>query len=290
MGRQLLTSAVVAAVSCGFVAAAPATPNVRTVVDRANRWVEQFERDFIAVVADEQYDQVASDGAGGEERRRIQSELLFLRPEAGENWVAVRNVLSYSDDDNEPVAVPNSRDRLTRAIAGARVDGRGALRRLADESARFNIGGLARNFNTPTFALQFLDDAHRDRFRFRIEGPEQISGDAVWPLAYKERSHPTMVQANFRDTELAGRIWTRATDGAIVRTRLELSAKPRAGLGGLDTTITVEYRRDDKLDRPVPASMQEAYVDRTAGRRVNATAVYSNYRVFETSARIVSPE
>jgi hypothetical protein len=266
-------------------------PDVRTVVDRAGRWVEQFERDFIAVVADEQYDQFASDGAdAGRMHRLISSELLFLRPETGESWVAVRNVLSYVDDGEATVEVPNSRDRLTRALAEGRRDGRTALRRLADESARFNIGELARNFNTPTLALQFLDDAHRDRFRFRLGGSESISGEDVWRLEYQERRHPTLIQANFRDVELAGRIWTRASDGAIVRTRLELDAKARGDHSGLHTTITVEYASDEKLNRLVPASMQEDYVERGGDHHVSATAVYSNYRVFQTSARVLSPQ
>jgi hypothetical protein len=286
MFRPLL--AMVAAIGAVLVNA-PAVPNLRAVVDRAGRWVESFERDFISVVADERYDQFASNqGEADREHRQIRSELLFLRPEAGESWVAVRNVLSYTDDGEPTVEVPNSRDRLMSVLAAGRLNGRTALRRLADESARFNIGGMARNFNTPTLALQFLDDAHRDRFRFRIDGGERIAGDDVWRLAYKERSHPTIVQANFRDTELEGQIWTRASDGAIVRTHLELTAKPRGELSGLVTTITVEYSHDEKLDRMVPSSMQEEHVG--GGHRVSGSAVYSNYRVFETSARVVSPQ
>ena len=279
------------AVSGALLFGAPAGPDVRKVVERAGRWVEQFERDFISVVADEQYEQLASDGAGVVDlHRRLRSELLFLRPEAGESWVAVRNVLSYADDGEPAIEVPNSRDRLTRALSVGRSDGRTALRRLADESALFNIGELARNFNTPTLALQFLDDAHRDRFRFRFDGAEQISGEDLWRLAYQEREHPTMIQANFRDTELVGRIWIRASDGAIVRTRLELTAKPRAAFSGLHTVITVEYATDEKLNRLVPATMQEDYLESGGGHRVTGNAVYSNYRVFETSARVVSPQ
>jgi|KBSMisStandDraft_5_1062788.scaffolds.fasta_scaffold00059_5 hypothetical protein len=288
---RLLVALAVASSSVAIAVGDAKAPNVRTVVERASRWVEQFERDFIAVVADEQYDQFASDGTGTDRsRRQIQSELLFLRPETGENWLAVRNVLSYADDGEPPVVVPNSRERLTRALAGGRANGRTALRRLADESARFNIGGMARNFNTPTFALQFLDNAHRDRFRFRLEGAEHLSGDEVWRLSYKEREHPTIVQANFSDTELAGSIWTRASDGAVFRTHVQLTAKARGDLRGLDTIITVDYTRDEKLDRVVPARMQEDYVEHDGDRRVSGTAVYSNYRVFETSARIVSPQ
>jgi hypothetical protein len=292
MNKRLTTcAATIVVFSTAFVAGVSPEPNVRGVLDRASRWVEQFERNFVAVVADEQYQQFAFDGVAAKpSHRQIDSELLFMRPEAGENWMAVRNVLSYADDGEPPVAVPNSRDRLTRALGGQRAAGRTAVRRLADESARFNIGGLARNFNTPTFALQFLDKAHRDRFKFRLEMREKISDQDAWPLAYKEREHPTIVQANFSDTELMGRIWTRESDGAVLRTRLELTAKPRAGLRGLETVITVEYRLDEKLDRLVPANMQEDYVERDGSRRVSATAVYSNYRVFETSARILAPE
>jgi hypothetical protein len=266
-------------------------PNVRSVVDRAARWVEQFERDFISVVADEHYDQFSSNGpASARLHREIRSELLFMRPEAGESWVAVRNVLSYADDGDSSIEVPNSRDRLTRVLAGGNRDGRNAIRRLADESARFNIGELARNLNTPTLALQFLDDAHRDRFKFRLDGGEQIAGDDVWRLVYQERRHPTIVQANFRDIELAGRIWTRASDGAIVRTMLELDAKAGDNHTGLQTIITVEYVRDEKLNRPVPASMHEEYIEHGGDHHVTATAAYSNYRVFETSARVLSPQ
>jgi hypothetical protein len=266
-------------------------PSVRTVVDRAARWVELFERDFISVVADEHYDQFATNGQPDARlHRQIRSELLFLRPESGESWVAVRNVLSYADDGETPVEVPNSRDRLTRVLANGSADGRNAIRRLADESARFNIGELARNLNTPTLALQFLDDAHRDRFKFRLDGSEQISGEDVWRLTYQERRHPTIVQANYRDIELTGRIWTRASDGAVVKTMLELDAKASSDHTGLRTTITVEYARDEKLNRPVPASMHEDYAERGGDHHVGADAVYSNYRVFQTSARVLSPQ
>src|SRR5215470_2208872 len=101
--------------SGALVFGAAARPSVRTVVDRANRWVEQFERDFITVVADERYDQHASSAPEAPPAHRLlRSELLFLRPEAGEGWAAVRNVLSYTDDGRQTVDVPNSRDRLAR--------------------------------------------------------------------------------------------------------------------------------------------------------------------------------
>ncbi len=283
---------VLALASAAAMSAAPARPDVRAVVERAGRWAAQFERDFTTVIADEVYDQVVErSNTPGVRRRRIRSELLFVRNERGDAWSSVRNVLSYQDGEKNPsVDVPNSGDRLTRALetpAGGRLS---ALRRLADESARFNIGTIQRNFNTPTLAMQFVDEMHRWRFKFRVEESDVVAGEATWPLSYREREHPTLIRANLRDTELSGRIWTRASDGAIVRTRMDLAAKPNGPYGALSTTVTVDYQQDAKLGMLAPIHMEEEYRDASGNEQISGTAVYSNYRVFETSARVISPQ
>jgi hypothetical protein len=260
-------------------------PGLKTALDRAGRWVQQFEQRFITVIADEVYDQTVANGVDVPAHRRIRSDLLFMREGARRSWSAVRNVLSYADADGPAHEVPNSADRLTRALEQA--DGRMMLGRLADESARFNIGHVARNFNTPTFVLQLLDEDNRWRFRFRLDGAETIAGDEAERLSYREREHPTLVKANFRDTELSGRIWVRASDGAVLRTTLALEARPNRGLPAVTTTVDVDYAYDGKLGMMAPSRMDERYV--SADENVSGTAVYANYRVFETSARVVSP-
>jgi hypothetical protein len=50
-----------------------------------------------------------------------------------EKWLTVRNVLAV-----DGVTVPDSRDRLTAALADSNPDRLPRLRRLRDESARFN--------------------------------------------------------------------------------------------------------------------------------------------------------
>jgi hypothetical protein len=285
-GPALATAAVAGA----LLVAAPAKARVGDVVQRAAQWVQRFERDFITVIADETYDQsVSHTGRPGVQQRQIRSELLFMRVETDASWFAVRNVLSYADEGKPAVNVLNSRDRLTDAIDDNRSGGRSALRRLADEGARFNIGGVARNFNTPTLALQFLDDAHRARFKFQLQELEPVGADQAWRMSYEERRHPTLIQANFRDTELSGRIWTRVSDGAVLRTKMDLEAGSRAGYSGLSASITIDYMQDAKLGTMVPARMEERYVE-GLGETVLGAAVYSNYRVFETSARVVAPQ
>ncbi len=278
-----------AAVAGALLAGAPAKESLETVLARSALWVEQFEHDFVTVIADETYDQVVSRQPVGNDHRSIRSELVFMRGDAGDTWVAVRNVLSYVDADKPPVNVLNSRDRLAKALEDDRAGGHTALRRLADESARFNIGRTVRNFNNPTLALQLLDETHRARFKFKLEGAESLGGDSAWRLSYDERVHPTLIKANEMDTELFGHIWVRASDGAVLRTELRLNANARAGYASLKTTVTVNYARDVKLGVMVPVRMEEEYVG-GRGENIRGTAVYSNYRVFETSARLVTDE
>jgi hypothetical protein len=288
-GRASASVALAAVLVAGVRAA---DDPLKPIVERSGRWVQQFEQDFITVIADETYDQFVSRAKmPGRVHRRIQSEMLFMRGgEAADSWVSARNVRSYTDEGGETIEIPNSRDRLRDAIESDRSGGHTAVRRLADESARFNIGGIGRNFNTPTLALQFLDDGHRKRFKFRLMGSETIGGDSAWRLAYEERSHPTIIKANELDTDLAGLIWTRRSDGAVLRTRMELIAAPRGFYSGIKTIVTVEYGLDGKLRTMVPVRMDEQYLEREGGdQRIEGTAVYSNYRVFETSGRLVTP-
>ena len=287
-GSAVATAAVAGALLVG----APAKEKLDVVLDRTARWVQQIERDFITVIADETYDQsVTRTSRPGVQLRHLQSELLFMRTDRDASWFAVRNVLLYADEGKPPVNVLNSPDRLADALASSRSDGRSALRRLADEGARFNIGRILRNFNTPVLALQFLDDSHRVRFRFRLQGSEMIGPDDAWRLSYSERRHPTIIQANFADTELSGQIWSRVSDGAVLRTKMELTTPSHIGYSGLHTSITVAYAYDAKLGTMAPARMDEDYVEsRDAGETDHGTAKYSNYRRFETSARVVPPQ
>ena len=289
MARRAVVSIALAAL---VVAGAHASEPVGPIVERTGRWVQQFEQDFITVIADETYGQFVSHKTlpgrgGGTDRRKIRSELLFMRGGDPPEWLAVRNVLSYTDEGRMTFEIPNSRDRLRDAVESG--GGRVALRRLADESSRFNIGRIARNFNTPTLPLQFLDEGHRDRFKFKLLGSETIGGEQAWRVAYQERGHPTIITANGRDTDLSGVIWTRTSDGAVLRSQMKLIAGPQGLYGGITTTITVEYTFEQKLHRMVPARMEEQYLERDGDQRIEGVAEYSNYRVFETSGRLVTP-
>jgi hypothetical protein len=75
----------------------------------------------------------------------------------------------------------------------------------------------------------------------------------------------------------------------VVRTRLQ------AQIPSSETVISVdvEYRRDGKFDMWVPSRMLESYEHRCQSavlEGISCVATYSNFRLFETSGRIVVPK
>ena len=52
-------------------------------------------------------------------------------------------------------------------ITGAVAAGDAQIVRINEESARYNIGNIYRNFNTPALALMFLEPEVQPRFKFR---------------------------------------------------------------------------------------------------------------------------
>ena len=69
-----------------------------------------------------------------------------------------------SRSDGKPVR--DRQQRLTSASWMARPRPSG-IQRIIDESARYNIGTIERNVNTPTLPLLFLEPANQRRFRFK---------------------------------------------------------------------------------------------------------------------------
>jgi hypothetical protein len=86
-------------------------------------------------------------------------------------------------------------------------------------------------------------------------------------------------------------LWVIPSDGTVVRTHLVVSGFTGAASSA---EVDVQYRRDPRLDMWVPAEMSEFYeatVRNLTTRdieqaRATATATYSQFRRFETSARI----
>jgi hypothetical protein len=271
------------------------------ILERAGRYVREFEDAFAIVVSDEQYEQKAVVlGDGGRrlsgETRRIQSEMLFAWLPEQQSWMTARNVLAVNRS-----AVPDSKYRIDAALMPAEgSDRRTRLRRLRDEGARFNLGRIYRNFNDPTLVLQFLDPVYQPRFTFAVLGTDKVNGVEAWKLSFTERVLPTVIQTPTIDLPSSGVVWIEHASGAVARTTLTLTDSST----NMHAQITVEYRFNSKLGVTVPTRMTEEYTQTilanmapagepqrvmTVRERIECVATYSNFRRFETTARMIVP-
>jgi hypothetical protein len=275
-------------------------PPPAEILARVGDYVRRFETDFAIIISDERYDQRDVVFADGRMRSRmeraIRSETLLAWVPEQQSWLTARNVLSV-----DGAAVTDSKVRLDAALAENTPDTRARLRRLRDEGARFNVGRIYRNFNDPTLVMQYLDPAYQPRFAFTVLGADRIGGVEAWKIAFAERSRPTLIQTPTVDLLSTGTIWVGRADGSVVRTMLTVMD----ALSNTTAQIDVDYRLDSKLGIRVPARMSESYEQQalenvapagapqrliTRRERIECVATYSNYRRFETSGRLVSPQ
>ena len=193
--------------------------------------------------------------------------------------------------------LPDRDERLADVLMAS--EGRyDEARRLSDESARFNIGSIERNFNVPTTTLFFFIRDNHGRFKFAAR---RVMDDGTWEISFRETSTPTLIRTpDGSSVHVSGTLFVRPDTGIVVRTVLAMEmiagrgATPRRGTGQVDVT----YRRVEDLKMWLPASMDERFEasqQMPPGRngsvpapwdRVSGHAEYSDYRQFTTSVRI----
>ena len=267
-------------------------PALVDLTARAGAYVERFSSEFASLLGDERYEQQFVTGPPlRTPSRLLLSEVLFVWLAEERSWLTARIVKAV---DSKPVS--DSVTRLERLIADTSTSWPERMRLLRDEGARFNIGRLERNFGDPTLALQFLAPETQERFEFKLEGRERIRDQMSWRVSFKERAHPTLVQSSGRDVLASGDVWLADQDQSVVQTRVFFLDRH------FDLRITadirVTYRSEPRLGIWLPAEMREIYQQNGRGiddarvvsfnDRVECIATYSNFRRFETEARLVN--
>jgi hypothetical protein len=288
-----LLMAMIAATAVPMALASQA-PSLGEVIKRVTVYAEHYGPRLASIVAEEHYTQwveresgTAGDSSLGDERRVIRSDFVLTRPDDAE-WVAFRDAFEV-----DGLAVRGREDRLVALLSAGGDSAWQKAAAIANESARYNIGSglITRNINVPTFPIQLLRSEHRERFGF--SRPKQAGdGDSRlpatradvpprWEVEYRERRRPTIVrQRSGEDQPLRGTISVDPATGEVWASHLTWERGP----GG---HISVTYDRVPDVDTLVPVRMVEEY---RAGRTViRGEAVYSNFRRFRTSARVLSP-
>lgn len=319
MGSRLLAVATVAVVTAVGLRLQAAQPSLEQVLQRMAAYASNYGEKASLIVAVEKYVQ-----RFGEERpRQLVAEFAIVKAPGG--WVGYRDVVEVNGEK-----VADRRDRLVSILTDPSADSR-LVRRLSDESARYNIGPISRNFNVPTTVLLLFQPENLARFTFKRAGTDRINSTETWKIEFTEVKSPTFTMTRAgRDVPMAGIVWVVPADGTVVRTRMRLKnfadattataqggpqfvapdVTDRPGTGrqrptfdvGVRTIETsaefaVTYRWYPEFAMWLPANMSELYegpIQLGKGLpitgRANTAATYSDFRQFQTGAKINVPQ
>lgn len=206
-------------------AAAQDRPPLPPELQKLGEYVAAYGEKASVMVAVEKYTQSVTTAETGMLRpRRIVADFAIVKTSGG--WVGYRDVVQVN---NEKIA--DRQDRLLKLLTEPGAD-TSELFRIANESARYNIGPVVTNMNVPTTTLFFFHPKDLHRFTFVRKGTKRIESVDTVEFAFKETTTPTLVaKRDGTDVPIEGTLWIHPADGAVVRTRLRIR-------GFLDTTTT----------------------------------------------------
>ncbi len=256
------------------------------LLKRAGTAIVSYTKQLTNIVAEERYVQkyhtIVDAGMVGslyyEPVRVLESDFLLIWLPQSNSWIEFRDVYLV---DGKPVR--ERRNRLEALFLKPSSDSVIRARDIMAESARYNIGGMERDFNTPTFALRVLNPSNLGRFRFRLNGEETIAGVNTCKIEFQEFQKPTLVRNVETGSDLfsTGNLWIEPKSGQIIQTFFCISSER----SNMRTKITVLFKMDAKLGIWAPAEMTEIY-DRPRSPGVGGiecVATYSNYRQFQVT-------
>jgi hypothetical protein len=272
--------------------AAAQEPSLDTVLKRAAAYVAELDEKLSAIVAEESYVQqfqnqstrASSDSTAFINRRELKSDFLLVKPPGSDRFVEFRDVFEV---DSRPVR--DRQERITKLFLEEGESDR--ARAIVEESARYNIGNIPRNINTPMLTLLFLQEDNQPRFRFRRARsnlPELSDltfvgrGGAslfrvqtgVWVVEYRETQANTIIQGTSGgDFPAKGRFWIDPETGAVLISELVMEK------GDIRAVIDVRYQSEPLFGVRVPVAMHERY--RARSDRVEGIANYGKFRQFQ---------
>ena len=283
-GLGLTLLAIASVIRTPWLQAAPG-PDLGAVLARAGDYASRYAASVSAIVADETYEQryFTPRESGPTQTRVLRSEVLIAQLPVDVKWLMYRDVLSVDGR-----AVTDERGRLERIFRES--SSSDAVRRaqaLLQESSRFNIGPVQRNFNIPTLALVFLLPGNQGRIRFAAGGAEETGGRTWVVVKGTESTRPTLVRSNGVDTPLTLTYWIDADNGAVSRTEVRFASAS----GNSRARLTTRFAWNEGTGLWLPAEMTERYDLRVSPETldsryyVESSATYGNVRRFEVTTQ-----
>ena len=269
MTIKLLSVVLIATVT----AAQPA--DLDAVLERLDVYLEKYEAELSAVVADEELIQETDGRLGRRMNRRLHSEIAFVRLPAGLEWMGFRNVQRL---DGKPLVGVKP---LPELLATTSADGLKQASILVNESAKYNLGN-PRTINMPNLPLELLSRKYRHRYETIHKGRSKLRGHATDEVELMEIGEDPIVYNEGRLMKTRVRAWVDAGSGALWRAEVELRVP---GDHRNPTWLRVDFALDKALQIIVPVTMRERF--NWVADTGTSLATYTNFRRFQTSARIV---
>ncbi|MEP6783168.1 MAG: hypothetical protein ABI983_05825 [Acidobacteriota bacterium] len=294
MSKRRLTFGAAGLLAVAVATATPGAqaPTLDEVLKRTSAYVSDFRKQLSGIVAEETYFQEIADtsraagGFGTKQTRTLKSDLLLVRPADVDRYVELRDVFELN---GEPVR--DRQARLETLLGEGSAGAQTTISAIITQSARYNLGNVVRNINTPLMALTFLDAANQERFKFKhVEKATPVFGavedkagnDApvfrvsteMWTIEYQEHGRDTIIRdTRGRDRPAHGRFWVNPNDGSVLISELIIDT------GGVIATITVSYQSEPLMGFLVPVEMRETYI--RYGERISGRADYGKFRAIK---------
>lgn len=266
---KLLSVALIA------VATAAQPAGLDAVLGKLDAYLERYETELGAVVADEELIQETDGRLARRINRRLHSEIAFVRLPAGLEWLGFRNVQRL---DGKPVVGVKP---LAELLATTSSDALQQASLLVNESAKYNLGN-PRTINMPNLPLELLSRKYRHRYDVRHKGRSKVRGQSTDEIELVEIGGDPIVFNEGRQMKSRVRAWIDSGTGALWRAEVELRVP---GDNRNPAWLRVDFAMNNGLQIMVPVTMRERF--NWIADTGTSLATYSNFRRFQTSARIV---
>ncbi len=258
-----------------------------TVLSSAMRYTMNYEQQFALLAADEHSSQELQrppnpgnnlsrtnpgggmQGGGPVNQSIIKSDFLLVQLGGdGEGWMPFRDTYEVKGRK-----VRNRDERLLKLFTTNHKERFEKAADYTNDSAKHNLGNVARTINIPLLGMMFLHPRVNERFEFTDGGEENFGGRIFRKAVFKEVARPTLIKTTRgRDLALTGAIWIDPFNGTVMRTEMN-AADPV-----VRCQVIVTFRRDEALDLFVPEKMEEYYKAYSGLDDILATATYTNVR------------
>lgn len=262
---------------------------VPDLVSRANRYVEEYERQLSAVVCEERQTQrlVKSDGLTRQSRELV-SDLLVLRTAHRTAYriytQTFRDVIAV---DGKPVH--NRQERLRTLFLGKPREPLKQAHAISAESARHNMGFSRDADILLPLAILSADNATGFHFASTADGltfEEFRSPSLEWSRTNRPLI-PGLVFVNGprRDLFLRGALTIDGNTGRLS------SAQLTADNGDFAVSVDIRYAEDAASGLLMPVESREEYRSPKSKDRTEVSSTYSNFRRFQVTVddRVSAP-